>query len=140
MRRTRGRTVIPPQTAVYLEHYAVWGDGWAGPNVELVRSAGGEEDTVVLVGSTEMRYLRSPLELVVFVDEEPVGECAIRVSDFHFEIRLARALAAGSHRIRVRANTWWVPHQLNRCGDYRALSWRPAAGSISFTSSSSQED
>lgn len=122
---TRLRHKQHPQTMALMGRKTPWDDGWVGPECVISREATGGEQTLLIQGNANLRHINRPLMLEVSVDEDSVGRVELSVSG-HFSVRLKlpKALCAGAHAVRIRANVWWVPHAVNGCGDYRPLSWR----------------
>jgi hypothetical protein len=120
-----------PQTAVYLDRTQLWGDGWAGPRAAIALQAAGGEQMVAVGGWTDLKYLRHPLELALWVDGQEIGRDRVRQSgDFMLEFSLGSALTAGAHQFEVRSANWYVPHRFLKNSDFRPLAWKPAAATL----------
>ena len=116
---------VYPQTTVYVDHVALWDDGWAGPRLRLVCDAAGGEQVLVLQGVVDLTYMSQPFVLTACVDEKQVGVRQLGESGVvQWHIPLDEPMAPGQHTVEVQASTWYVPHRFTRGGDFRPLAWR----------------
>lgn len=113
------------QTRAFLDRTTPWDDGWLGPRCVFQRRTVSESRALVIQGAVKMEYLQPPLVLTVFLNGKQVHTLTLFQSGhFYSEIPLSAPLAPGVHWVEIRASQWWVPHHVNRSGDYRPLSWR----------------
>lgn len=114
-----------PQTAVYLDRTEPWGDGWIGPRLVINQDSELGAQLVRIRGETTLKYLNEPLILQVYVDDHSIGQASIAHNDsFDLKFSVPQPLLSGSHKVEIRASTWFVPHRLTRNGDFRPLVWR----------------
>src|SRR5215831_4803702 len=114
-----------PQTAVYLDHVALWNDGWAGPRLVLACDAVGGEQTLVLQGWVDLTYISQPLVLTASMDRQQLGVLQIGQSGpVTWHIPLEKPVSPGQHIVEVQASAWYVPHRFTRGRDFRPLAWR----------------
>ena len=119
------RRALLPQTVVYLERTEEWDDGWVGPHLATPVASDQVCRRVIVRGVAKLTYLDGPLDLSVTVDALDAGRRRVDASGpFELAFDLPRPIEPGRHHIDVRASAWFVPHHVDRGGDFRPLSWR----------------
>jgi glycosyltransferase involved in cell wall biosynthesis len=113
-----------PDTELWFGHTELHKDGWAGPTLEQELTLEEQHTTVALSGTVSVGHLRRPLELEAFLDGRPLGRSRVgQAGPFAVTWNLSGA-QPGLHQLRIRANTFAVPHEYSGNLDYRPLSYR----------------
>jgi len=113
-----------PDTEVWLNHTALHNDGWAGPTLVQTLNTEPLHATVALSGTVSLGHLLRPLELEAFLDNRPLGRsCVGQTGPFAVSWSLT-GVPPGPHELRIKANTFAVPHEYSGNLDFRPLSYR----------------
>jgi glycosyltransferase involved in cell wall biosynthesis len=129
----RGRLRLPrfrqaradaPHTLAWRDFAGLHSDGWAGPTYITTIDVKPEHTQLHLDGEIMLGRLPHPLELNLFLDGQPLGRQRIgRRKDFTLNIAL-KAIAPGSHELKIVSNTYGVPDNFMGNGDFRPLSFK----------------
>jgi hypothetical protein len=128
----RGRIRLPrlrsapdaPHTLAWRDFTGQHGDGWAGPTFITTIEAEPGDIQLQLDGEVMLGRLPRPLELELFLDGQPLGRQRIgRKKEFTLTVSL-KAIAPGSHELKIISNTYGVPDKSMGNGDFRPLSFK----------------
>lgn len=115
---------VYPQTAACLNRSEPWEDGWVGPRLVILQKKPPFNKEVVLRGTAVLKQMSKPLILTVRIDGVEICQQHIDNSgEFEVKLALKNNDTSNSCTIEVEANTWFVPHDFSKNGDYRPLSW-----------------
>jgi glycosyltransferase involved in cell wall biosynthesis len=125
IRQWMSRGEVPPASLAFMERTEAWEDGWVGPLYEKGLDFTGVEKEICLAGFVPLRLLNSEQSLNIALDEQTLKNVTIKQDgDFSVVISLPALITPGRHNIHIKADKWFIPHVLNRQGDYRPLAWR----------------
>jgi glycosyltransferase involved in cell wall biosynthesis len=115
---------LHPNTRAWLGFDALYGDGWVGPVFATSVEVGPGDRCLYLEGGTDVGHLPEPLELEAEVDGRSLGRQRVgRREDFVVTFSLGQ-VEAGTHRVRLLANTFVTHHAYRGTQDYRPLSFQ----------------
>ncbi len=118
-----------PQTQAILSHTTTWDDLWVGPLFvnTIPHQNSTSKKTILIKGFADTTYLDIPLVLSISINDSPIAEREISQKG-DFELLLDwKTEVEQPITITVKANTYFIPHQFSRNGDYRPLSWKVLA-------------
>lgn len=119
----RKRTRLLPQTEAYLGGTDLYADNWAGPNVVLTRDLEAGQSQLMLSAQAPPGELTKPLAIEAFLDDRSLGIQPVGAdSAFNVSWPLPDP-SPGTHRVRLKANGFVVPHDLLGTADFRPLSY-----------------
>jgi hypothetical protein len=113
-----------PETERWFGQTALHSDGWAGPTLDQELTVEARHTTIALTGTVSDGHLRRPLELEAFLDGSPLGRSRVGQAGSFAVTWNLRDVEPGSHRLRIKANTFAVPYEYSGNLDYRPLSYR----------------
>jgi glycosyltransferase involved in cell wall biosynthesis len=115
---------VHPYTRAWLGFDALHGDGWVGPVFATSLEVGPGDRWLSLEVGTDVGHLPEPLELEAELDGRSLGRRRVgRRQDFVVTFTLG-PVGAGTHRLRLVANTYVSHHAYRGTQDFRPLSFR----------------
>ncbi len=116
---------LPEQSRVYLDHYSPWSDGWVGPKFKTILQPENGYRRILLSGTVNLKYLKVPLKLSAFWNQQPIFQTEIHQSgNFEFLMEIpAETNDQAKQELSVHASEFFVSHLIKQDQDYRPLAW-----------------